>query len=87
MNRQFLAILACPMDKHHPLELYGDGGADPISEGVLYCVQCSRFFIISEGIPVLLPDDLRDRAAELDHLRRLHDIPDKVAREGRPWHL
>lgn len=87
MNRPFLAILACPMDKHHPLELYGDGGADPIMEGVLYCTECGRFFVISDGIPVLLPDDLRDRAAELDHLRKMQDIPDKVSLQGRPWHL
>ena len=87
MNKSFLEILACPMDKHHPLELYGDGGADPIMEGVLYCTRCGRFYMIDAGIPILLPDDLRDRTTELDHLRSLPDIPQKVARRGRPWHL
>ena len=54
---------------------------------MLYCTECGRFYIISEGIPVLLPDDLRNRASELDHLRGLSDLPEKVTRRGRPWNL
>lgn len=87
MNKSFLEMLACPMDKHHPLELHGDGGADPIIRGVLYCTKCGRFYMISEGIPVMLPDDLRNRASELDHLRGLPDLPEKVTLRGRPWNL
>lgn len=87
MKRSFLNILACPADKHHPLELYGDGGADPITEGILYCSMCGRFYPIVEGIPVLLPDDLRDRDADMDMLRRLPGLPEKVTRQGLPWNL
>ena len=85
MKKVFLDILACPLDKHHPLELHGDGGADPIVRGVLYCTECGRLYVIADGIPVLLPDELRDRDFEVARLKDL-DIPPHV-RGGLPWKL
>lgn len=87
MNKSLLEILACPMDKHHPLELYGAGGQEPVESGALYCTECSRFYLIIDGIPVMLPDDLRDRSAELDAIRNIDGLPDKILRRGRPWNL
>ena len=38
MNRKMLDILACPIDKHHPLELFEKKSDDEkIDEGALYC--------------------------------------------------
>lgn len=87
MNRSFLDLLACPADKHHPLEMYGDGGADPVTEAVLHCNMCGRFYPITGGIPVLLPDDLRDREADLGLLKKLPGLPERVTRRGLPWNL
>lgn len=87
MNKSLLEILACPMDKHHPLELHGAGEPEAVESGALYCAQCGRFYLIMKGIPVMLPDDLRDRSAELDALKGMDGLPDKILMDGKPWNL
>ena len=57
MNREILEILACPIDKFHPLDLFEcKTEIEKIVEGVLYCKKCSRFFPIIDEIPIMLPD-------------------------------
>lgn len=89
MNKSMMEILACPIDKHHPLELFVVGGREEtVSEGALYCPECSRFYPIIEEIPIMLPDDLRDREQEMGFLaehKRL--LPEKITRHANPWHL
>ena len=90
-------ILACPIDKHHPLELYevsldkNDAGredSDVVLEGALYCDRCSRFYPIMEGIPIMLPDDLRDKKQETDFLAaHARLLPEKITAGANPWHL
>lgn len=87
MNRTLLDILACPMDKHHPLELYSEDTSNTIQSGALYCTQCGRFYIILDGIPVMLPDELRNRRDELEALSRMPKLPDKILHHGKPWNL
>ena len=53
MNRKLLDILACPIDKHHPLELFeSESNDEKIIEGALYCQKCSRFFSIIDETKV-----------------------------------
>lgn len=88
MKRLMLDILACPIDKHYPLELFELQLKDEIEEGVLYCEKCSRYYPIIDGIPVMLPDELRERQRDIDFLIRWDGkLPDKVLRQGNPWHL
>jgi uncharacterized protein YbaR (Trm112 family) len=58
MKRQLLDILACPVCKHHPLELKAttesDGG---VIEGTLTCTQCNIDYPIIEGIPDMIPPE------------------------------
>ena len=90
-----LDILACPIDKHYPLELIQiDASEDTnvkelvIKEGVLFCSECSRFYPIIEEIPVMLPDDLRDKEKDIQFLqKKKKKIPDKITKNGKPWHL
>ena len=90
-----LDILACPIDKYYPLELFEievrhqDPDDDTIiSEGILFCGKCSRFFPIVDEIPVMLPDELRERQSEIEFLQKWrNNIPDKVIKHGNPWHL
>jgi uncharacterized protein len=90
-----LDILACPIDKHYPLELIEiDATNDStindivISEGILFCSQCSRFYPIVEEIPVMLPDDLRDKQKDIAFLQKWREkIPSKIIENGNPWHL
>jgi uncharacterized protein YbaR (Trm112 family) len=95
MKKSMLDILACPIDKHYPLELFElnvlrqDSDKDTvISEGILFCGKCSRFFPIMEEIPIMLPDELRERGSEIEFLQKwIKNIPDKVIKHGNPWHL
>jgi uncharacterized protein YbaR (Trm112 family) len=91
MNRSMLDILACPIDKHYPLELFQIVSEDQIvKEGILFCTKCNRYYPIIDEIPVMLPDELRERqkAQDIEFLRKWQNrIPDKVIRHGNPWHL
>ena len=95
MRRSMLDILACPIDKYYPLELIEidtveDKTIDEnvIIEGVLFCSQCSRFYPIIEEIPVMLPDELRDKDKDIQFLQKWHEkIPSKITKNGLPWHL
>lgn len=89
MNKTMMDILACPIDKSHPLELHEiNEKNDVVSEGVLVCTKCSRFYPIIEEIPIMLPDELRDKKLEMEFLKKYENsIPDKVSKAGLPWHL
>lgn len=81
MKPAMLDILACPMDRHFPLELYTctESGGEVI-EGALYCAECSRFYPIIESIPILLSDDLRDARLDQDFVARNRaELPPKIA--------
>lgn len=84
-----MQMLACPIDKHHPLELYEVNTTDDVvSEGALYCIKCSRFYPIIEEIPIMLPDDLRDKKQEMEFLAKYEkSLPKKITVDANPWHL
>ncbi len=89
MNKKMLDILACPMCKHHPLESFElDLQNDIIVEGVLFCISCSRFYPIIEEIPIMLPDELRNKEQDIEFLKKNKDaLSDKIILHGKPWHL
>jgi uncharacterized protein YbaR (Trm112 family) len=93
MNKSMMDILACPIDKTHPLELHQIKEKDSVvSEGVLVCTKCSRFFPIIEEIieeiPIMLPDELRDKKLEIEFLQKYQEeLPEKIITRGIPWHL
>src|SRR5919106_2460341 len=101
MKKHLLDILACPIDKSYPLELhelntrkeyeYGTNGEKEelvIEEGILFCNQCSRFYPIIDEIPIMLPDELRDRDRDLQFLLEWQTkIPSKILDHGVPWHI
>jgi uncharacterized protein YbaR (Trm112 family) len=89
MNKKMMDILACPIDKNHPLELFEiNQKGDIISEGALFCPKCDRFFPIIEEIPIMLPDELRDKKQEMEFLKNNENkLPEKIIRKANPWHL
>ena len=55
-------IICCPLDKHD-LELDVEERDDEeILDGTLVCTECGEQFPIDDGIPNLLPPDMRDEA-------------------------
>ena len=89
MNKTMIDILACPIDKNHPLELFEIKEKDNIVlEGALFCPKCSRFYPIIEEIPIMLPDELRDKKHELEFLKNNKEqLPEKIITKANPWHL
>ena len=89
MNEKLLEILACPICKHHPLESFELTIKDRlIIEGALFCTSCSRFYPIIDEIPIMLPDELRNKKEDLEFLKKNKDsLPVKITLHGIPWHL
>lgn len=89
MKRHMIDILACPIDKNHPLEIYEiRTEQDVIINGALFCSKCFRFYPIIDEIPIMLPDELRNKANDIKFLEQWKDkLPEKIVSEGKPWHL
>jgi uncharacterized protein YbaR (Trm112 family) len=60
MKNKLMEILACPVCRHHPLELEVDKreGEDIIS-GTIRCVKCGNTYPVEDSIPNMLPPELR----------------------------
>ncbi len=88
MKRRLMSILACPIDKYHPLELYVFEEKEEIVEGIIVCPKCLRWYPIRDEIPEMLPDELRNERDEIDFLRKWRDkIPEKILSNGKPFNL
>ena len=89
MQRKLLDILACPIDKHYPLQLVElNVRQDVIVDGVLMCAECGRYYPIIEEIPVMLPDNLRNKKEDITFLERWSaKLPEQVVHGGKPWSL
>jgi len=89
MQRRLLDILACPVDKKYPLQLFEfELRGDIIVSGALICEECARYYPIVEEIPIMLPDDLRSKKEDLTFLEKWKDkLPDAVVHGGKPWSL
>ena len=89
MQKRLLDILACPIDKHYPLGLVElESKGEVIVEGLLTCSECGRYNPIIDEIPVMLPDNLRNRKEDLGFLEKWGSrLPDQVVHGGKPWSL
>jgi uncharacterized protein YbaR (Trm112 family) len=60
MKRDLMDILCCPLDKHDlELEVTEEDDTE-VLEGELVCTECDEVYPIEDGIPNLLPPDMRD---------------------------
>jgi uncharacterized protein YbaR (Trm112 family) len=98
MNKKMLDILVCPIDKYSPLELITiktkeikndeEENTIIVEDGILCCKKCSRFYPIMEEIPIMLPDELRDKELDIGFLKNNKDVlPHSITKNGKPWHL
>ena len=64
MKESLMDIICCPVDKHDlDLEVDERDDDDEILQGTLTCTECGETFPIEDGIPNLLPPDMREEAA------------------------
>ena len=63
MNEELMDIVCCPVDKAD-LELEVETRDDgEIIEGTLTCTECGEVYPIEDGIPNLLPPDMREEVS------------------------
>ncbi len=63
MKESLLDIVCCPMDKSD-LELeVEERDSEEVLSGMLVCTECGERYPIEDGIPNLLPPDMREDAA------------------------
>lgn len=88
MRRELYQKLACPYDKAAPLALsvFRLSG-EAISQGLLECPRCERYFPIIGGVPVLLPDEYRDPALEMPFLQHWRSRIGERLERGRGFRI
>lgn len=63
MKRSLMDIICCPLDKHDlELEVHEEDEDGEIVAGELTCTECGETYPIEDGIPNLLPPDMREDA-------------------------
>ncbi len=59
MRKDLMDILACPMCKSELELTVEEEEGDEVIRGSLFCAKCDERYPIDDGIPNLLPPDLR----------------------------
>ncbi len=62
MRKDLMDILACPMCKSELELTIDEEEGDEVLKGALFCAKCDEHYPIDDGIPNLLPPDLRKEA-------------------------
>ncbi len=60
MKESLLEILCCPLDKHDLKLEDAEYDGEEIVSGTLVCTECGERYPIEDGIPNLLPPDMRE---------------------------
>lgn len=71
MTKELLEKLCCPIDKHDlEMNIINEAEDGEILEGLLTCPECTRYFPVIYGIPILIPDEYRDESLEKPLLKK-----------------
>ena len=62
MKESLLEIICCPVDKGELELAVEEQDNDEILNGTLTCLECQEVYPIEDGIPNLLPPDMRESA-------------------------
>jgi uncharacterized protein YbaR (Trm112 family) len=73
---------------NHNNEIHDNVQVTVVIDGILFCKKCSRFYPIIDEIPIMLPDELRDKQKDLQFLKKWENyIPELILKNSNPWHL
>ncbi|NJB84333.1 uncharacterized protein YbaR (Trm112 family) [Lewinella marina] len=71
MQKNLLDKLCCPFDKGDlNAHIFRENDNGDILEGLLTCPACRRYYPIIYSIPIMSPDEYRERQLELPILER-----------------
>lgn len=70
MKTSLLEKLCCPQDKSDlHLEVFNQE-EDDIREGIFTCPSCKRYYPIVYGVPIMTPDEYRQKGLEEPLLKK-----------------
>lgn len=75
MRKEIINKLCCPFDKTDltlKIMTYNEENQD-ILEGVLHCNTCQRIYPIICGIPIMTPDEYREKSLEEPIIKKLNE--------------
>ena len=65
MKTSFAEKLCCPIDKSElELKVFKTDINKDIIEGLFTCLACRRYYPIIYGVPIMTPDEYREKALE-----------------------
>lgn len=71
MRKSFLQKLCCPIDKADlHIRIFMQDEEEEIREALLSCRQCKRYYPVIYGIPIMTPDEYREKAMEEPLLKK-----------------
>lgn len=71
MTESFAKKLCCPIDKHDlKIRVFVKHENGEIIEALLTCPDCGRYYPVIYGIPIMTPDEYRDKAIEAPTLKK-----------------
>lgn len=71
MTESFAEKLCCPLDKHVlDIRIFVKHENGEIIEALLSCSECKRYYPVIYGVPIMLPDEYRDKAIEAPTLKK-----------------
>jgi len=74
--------------KNHSISEMNKEPSEIVEEGLLLCRTCLRFYPITEEIPIILPDELRDKKKDIAFLKTWNEsIPIDLLKNLKPWTL
>lgn len=71
MKATYLEKLCCPFDKQElSLTIIQQNDEGDIKEGLLQCNTCQRYYPIIYGVPIMTPDEYREKSLEAPILEK-----------------
>ena len=65
MRKSLIDQLCCPIDKNElQLRVFKTDENQDVLEGLMTCTQCGRYYPIVYGVPIMTPDEYREKALE-----------------------
>ncbi|OQD42986.1 Trm112 family protein [Croceivirga radicis] len=71
MRKEFLNKLCCPIDKADlKTQIFLQDEEGQIIEALMTCPKCKRYYPVIYGIPIMTPDEFREKALEEPLLKK-----------------
>ncbi|MCG8306679.1 MAG: hypothetical protein MI975_04750 [Cytophagales bacterium] len=87
MKKTLIDKLCCPMDKKALQLRIFKKDDEEIIEGLFTCTECGRYYPVVHGLPIMTPDEYREKALEEPILNKWgiaprHKDPKRFLLEG-----